>query len=110
MLVGTALRLRAICDLRQQFASTAVVAGESRRLVQSGIYRVLRHPSELGLLAAACGAACYLHSLAAAIGTCALLLTVAWRIRWEDEQLARAWPAEFSAYRRRVPALVPRLD
>lgn len=107
MLLGASLRFFAIRHLRSQFTSAVVVVAGNGQLVQSGIYRWLRHPSELGLLCAALGAALYFASVAAAIGACALLLATVLRIRWEDEQLALAWPEEFPAYRRRVPAILP---
>ncbi len=107
MVAGACLRLASIRQLRQQFTSSAVVQPKDRTLVQSGIFRLVRHPSEVGLLAFAFGAAFFLGSAVALLGAGALVATALLRIRWEDEQLALAWPEEFAEYRCRVSALFP---
>lgn len=67
---GVALRVTAIRALGGAFVSTTTAP---LRLVRTGPYRLMRHPSEVGLLAAAAGAAALLGSVAAA-GVIALVL------------------------------------
>lgn len=109
MIAGALLRYLAIRTLRWQFTSAAVVEQPTRQLVERGVFRHLRHPSELGLLLFASGAALTTGSWLASAGAVALFVTSLVRIHWEDQQLALAWPATFASYRQRVPALLPRL-
>lgn len=109
MALGALLRYLAIRTLQQQFTSAAGVEPATRQLVERGLFQHLRHPSELGLLLCGFGAALVTGSGLASAGAVALFITSLLRMRWEDEQLALAWPTTFAAYRRRVPALVPRL-
>ncbi len=60
---GIALRIAAIRALGDDFVSTT---NAPSRVVITGLYRWMRHPSELGLLAAAGGAAVLLDSRGAA--------------------------------------------
>jgi protein-S-isoprenylcysteine O-methyltransferase Ste14 len=65
MLIGAGITLRvsAIRTLGPAFISTTT---SPLRVVRSGPYRWLRHPSEVGLVAAAAGAAALLSSMVAA--------------------------------------------
>lgn len=109
MLLGVTLRATAIRALGPRFASEVrLVPGH--RLVQSGPYRLARHPSETGTLLLAFGAALLLTSpLAAALAACLLTPAVVHRTRLEDRMLQEAFGPTFEAYARRVPSLVPRL-
>lgn len=68
---GVALRLAAIAALGPAFVSPA---RRPARLIGTGLYRVLHHPSELGLLAIAAASAVLLGSGVAAALTALLLL------------------------------------
>lgn len=108
MLLGTALRLAAMRTLGRAFR-TEIRVEPNQQLVQSGVYRSLRHPSETGLLAIALGAGLLLESIAAMpLGLC-LLGTVLLRLAWEDRQLAAAFGPQFERYAARVPRLLPSL-
>ncbi len=80
-----------------------------QRLVTSGIRAHIRHPVYLGhlceMLAWSVGtglAVCYgLASFA--------VVTGAIMIRWEDKELERRFGEEYRQYRRKAPAIVPRL-
>jgi len=82
---GVALRLWSIATLGRGFAT----ALGSARLVTTGPYRFVRHPSELGLLLAAFGGAMMLASPLAALGAVLLIPLAAVRSRREDVALAR---------------------
>jgi len=69
--VGVALRIAAIHSLGADFVSTRAAPS---RVVSTGLYRWLRHPSELGLVVAAAGAAVLLGSLCAAAVTIVVLV------------------------------------
>lgn len=84
---GAALRLGAISALGPSFVSPAQAPP---RVVTTGLYRVLHHPSEIGLLAIAAGSAVLLGSGAAAALTALALLPLSLaRCRAEDRVLGR---------------------
>lgn len=84
---GIALRIAAIRALGDDFVSVPVVPAQ---LATTGLYRWMRHPSELGLLIAATGAVLLLESPAAAVVTLLVLLPLSIaRCRAEDRVLRR---------------------
>lgn len=107
MLLGTALRVTAIRALGGLFASEVrLVPGHT--LSRSGPYSVTRHPSEVGTLCIAFGAALLLASpLAAGAALGVLVPTVLYRTRLEDRMLCREFGASFDEYARTVPGLIP---
>lgn len=107
MVGGVALRWAAMRQLGQWFVSEVRLL-PGHELVTEGVYRWVRHPSELGLLAIALGAAVLLGCWAAGVGVAGLALLVLWRVRVEDRMLALHFPAAFAAWSREVPALLPR--
>jgi protein-S-isoprenylcysteine O-methyltransferase len=83
---GIALRVSAIRTLGAAFVSTT---SAPLRIVRSGPYRFMKHPSEVGLLAAAVGAAALLASgIAAAVIAIALAPLVVVRCAAEDRTIA----------------------
>jgi protein-S-isoprenylcysteine O-methyltransferase Ste14 len=107
MLAGSLLRLAAIAALGPQFRTEITVRPEAR-LVRRGIYRVVRHPSETGLLAVALGTAILLGSAAAAgLWLAALLPLVLWRLALEERQLDARFGTRYQRYRLRVRRLLP---
>jgi len=110
--VGVALCLAGMSVLvwaRQSLGrnwSQTVSAKEGHELVTSGPYRVVRHPMYAGGLLACLGSAI------ACGGTWIVLLFVLgslflWRVAAEDRLMARQFPHEYPAYRRRTKRLVP---
>jgi protein-S-isoprenylcysteine O-methyltransferase len=84
---GIALRVTSIRALGSAFVSTTTAPV---RFVRAGPYRVMRHPSEIGLLAAAVGAAALLASVvAAAVIAFALLPLIIVRCVAEDRTISR---------------------
>jgi protein-S-isoprenylcysteine O-methyltransferase Ste14 len=84
MASGIALRLWAIATLGDAFAT----ALDPAFITTSGPYRWLRHPSELGLIAAALGGAVMLGSWLALACTLALVSVSVERCRRENARLA----------------------
>lgn len=101
MALGIGLRLAAIRQLGTAFVSGPEVAS-GQRLEQRGVYRIARHPSELGLVLLALGTAIFASSPAVAIAALLLIGSAVWRARREDRLLAASFGTEFEAYRRRV--------
>lgn len=81
-----------------------------RRLVVTGLYRYVRNPMITGVSLVLLGEAALLWSrvhLGWALGFIALnAIVIPW---FEEPRLARRFGAEYEAYRRMVPRLIPRL-
>lgn len=107
-LLGVALRRAAMQRLGERFLDEVSLL-PGHRLEMSGIYGVLRHPSESGLLCMSAGTALLLGSWAGAAACLAAVVPgVGWRVIREDRLLARHFCGEFDVYSRRVGALFPR--
>ena len=86
----------------------SVVRGQ--RLVQSGPYRVIRHPAYAGYVLIVLGLALGYSSLAGFASILLVLLpSVIYRIRVEDKLLAEQFEAEFEDYACRTRRLIPGL-
>ena len=80
------------------------------RLVVGGVYRYVRNPMYVAVLAAIVGQALLLGRLVLLLYAGAAWLVVAAFVRWyEEPTLARRFGADYEAYRRAVPAWWPRL-
>jgi protein-S-isoprenylcysteine O-methyltransferase len=104
---GLVLRLWAIHTLGRFFTSTVQV-GDGQRVVRSGPYRMLRHPSYAGALLTAFGTALVLHSSAGA----ALVITLCvpaylYRVATEERALVAELGADYAEYRRHTWGIVP---
>lgn len=107
MLLGCLLRLTSILTLGSQFR-TEVSAPIASRLVRHGVYRIMRHPSETGLLAVALGAAVLLGSFTASLVWLVVLAPLVFcRLSLEERQLVARYGARYQRYRRRVRRLIP---
>ena len=96
----------AVVTLRFLGRSLSVMP-EARRLVQSGPYRLVRHPLYLCELFATLAVFLqYRTPLALALLATAAALQVK-RAGWEEQVLARAFP-DFAAYRAKTAFLIPR--
>jgi protein-S-isoprenylcysteine O-methyltransferase Ste14 len=104
--IGISVRLLALRTLGKYF-SAYVTLQPDHRLIQHGVYAVVRHPLYLSLLLAPTGIALVFASwLALPI----LLLAAAFvfdRIRKEERLLANHFTAEFAVYRRQTWRLIP---
>jgi len=81
---------------------------EGRTLKTDGAYRLVRHPMYLGITGYHVGASLALESVALLIATLVFVVPyTAVRIAAEDRVLRGAFGASWSAYARRVPALLP---
>lgn len=89
MVAGVTLRVLAMRALGPRFVTA--VAPPDAALVTSGVYRFLRHPSEIGLLAIAVGGALLLASVAGLIACGVAIAPLSWlRVAREDAPLSVA--------------------
>jgi protein-S-isoprenylcysteine O-methyltransferase len=104
---GLTLRTWAIATLGGWFTLRVGVA-PAQRVVQTGPYRWIRHPSYAGALVAFAASAVLLRAwMAAALGTLALYAAYRRRIRHEERLLTAQLPG-YRAYLTQTGALVPR--
>ncbi len=81
---------------------------ESHRIVETGPYGIVRHPVYAGLLLAAIATAVERGRVEAVAGAAVLIAAVSLRAKLEERLLRRELGDEpYSAYRRRVPMLIP---
>jgi len=107
MLVGIAVRQWAIAVLGQ-FFSPRVRVLEEHRVVESGPYRWVRHPSYTGAILTMAGAGLAGGSWEG-LATMLLLagLAFGWRIRVEERFLVDQLGPAYAAYRARTKRLLP---
>src|SRR5215212_4156166 len=91
------------------FGTPAPVAAPER-LVVGGVYRYVRNPMYVAILAAIVGQALLLGRLGLLLYAAVAWLVVAAFVRWyEEPTLTRRFGADYEACRRSVPAWWPRL-
>jgi protein-S-isoprenylcysteine O-methyltransferase Ste14 len=106
---GLVLRRWAVLELGR-FFQLAVVVQEDHRVVDTGPYRVVRHPSYSGLLLIFLGFGFTLGNWLSVTSCLVLpLLGLLPRIRAEEALLARALGDPYRAYAARTRRLVPRV-
>jgi protein-S-isoprenylcysteine O-methyltransferase len=107
MAAGLALRVFSILWLGPMFTRLVQIL-PGHRLVNSGPYRFVRHPSYSGLLLFFIGLGVALGDwLSAAIMLVVPALGVLYRIRVEEEALFEAFGEEYRVYMDRVSSLLP---
>jgi protein-S-isoprenylcysteine O-methyltransferase Ste14 len=78
------------------------------RIVDTGPYRIVRHPIYTGLMTAAFATAITKGTSVAMAGAAVLIVSFWLKARLEEEFLSRELGAEaYDGYRRRVPMLIP---
>jgi protein-S-isoprenylcysteine O-methyltransferase Ste14 len=105
-IIGGALRLWPVFVLGRRFSGlVAIQSGHT--LVTGGIYRVIRHPSYLGLLLNALGWSLAFRSGVGLLLTAMAMIPLAARIDAEEALLRSQFGAEYDAYRARTSRLIP---
>jgi protein-S-isoprenylcysteine O-methyltransferase Ste14 len=90
--------------------ASAVLGTHTERLVVGGVYRYVRNPMYVAVLAAIVGQALLLGRLGLLLYAAAAWLVVATFVRfYEEPTLTRRFGADYEAYRHAVPAWWPRL-
>jgi protein-S-isoprenylcysteine O-methyltransferase Ste14 len=107
VVAGGAMRRAAIGRLGGRFTDPVALTPD-HRLVTSGVYRWMRHPSELGTLCLACGAVLSLGSPVALAPLAALIALVGVRVRQEDRLLAGRFGDRWSRWASHTAAFWPR--
>ena len=87
--------------------SGIVTIKEDHELIQTGPYRLVRHPIYSGILLAALGTALAFGRVIFLVDAGIVLGLLFWKSRIEDGFLAAHFGQAFEDYRRRVAALIP---
>lgn len=103
---GTALRMWPVFVLGNRFSGLVAIQPE-HRLVTTGIYGIIRHPSYCGLLVGSLGWSLTFRSGAGVLLTALTLVPVLARIHAEEMLLHSHFGAEYDAYRARTSRLIP---
>jgi protein-S-isoprenylcysteine O-methyltransferase Ste14 len=107
VLLGLGFTWAARLHLGPLWSSTSAPT-EDHRIVDTGPYGVVRHPVYAGLLLAAVATAAERGRLEAIAGALVLVVAISLRAKLEERFLRRDLGDEaYSAYRRRVPMLIP---
>jgi len=107
MLVGLAIRWTAIFTLGKSFSSNVAIQ-DSQQITRTGLYRLVRHPSYLGLLLVFL--AIGLHSrnwISLAVVLLPTTAALLYRIHVEEAALAKAFGEDYLAYAKATKRLVP---
>jgi protein-S-isoprenylcysteine O-methyltransferase Ste14 len=89
--------------------SGLVAIQPGHKLVTSGVYGIIRHPSYLGLLVESLGWALAFRSGIGVLLTALTLLLFLARIRAEESLLRSEFGHDYDAYRGRTWRLIPRV-
>jgi len=103
---GGVLRLAPVFVLGRRFSGLVAIQPE-HRLVTTGLYRVIRHPSYLGLFVLTLGWGLAFRSGVGVIIAVLMLVVVLARIEAEERLLGETFGAEYEAYRARTWRLAP---
>lgn len=107
MLLGMPLRWWSVRTLAQ-FFTIDVAIREGHRIIRSGPYCLLRHPSYTGALMTFWGFGLALgHWSSLLVVIVPITAAFLWRIRIEERVLADAFPADYPAYARETKRLIP---
>lgn len=103
---GGALRIWPVFVLGRRFSGLVAIQ-PGHKLVTTGVYRVIRNPSYLGLLVNALGWALAFRSAVGVLLALLYILPLLVRMRAEEALLHSHFGAEYDAYRARTSRLIP---
>jgi protein-S-isoprenylcysteine O-methyltransferase Ste14 len=112
MLAATGLATVAVCFARfvSEGRGTPAPVAPTKTLVVGGLYRYVRNPMYVGVIAMICGQAVALLSAALLLYGTVFTATVATFVRlYEEPVLEDAYGESFRRYRSAVPGWIPRL-
>jgi protein-S-isoprenylcysteine O-methyltransferase Ste14 len=106
--VGGALRIWPVFVLGGRFSGLVAIQ-PGHELATAGVYRVIRHPSYLGLLVSSLGWALAFRSAVGVLLAALLVPPLVARIRAEEALLRAQFGGEYEAYCSRTSRLIPGL-
>ena len=110
LIVGVGVLLHAFARFVAEGIGTPAPVAPTERLVIGGLYRYVRNPMYLAVLATIAGQALALGQVELLAYAALLAAAFAVFVHWyEEPTLQRRFGEEYDAYRRAVPAWIPRL-
>ena len=110
LIVGAIVLAQSFARFANEGRGTPAPVAPTERLVTGGLYRYVRNPMYLAVLAAIAGQGLALGRPVLLGYAAVVWITVASFARWHEEPaLARQFGAQYEAYRRSVPAWLPRI-
>ena len=107
MVAGIAIRWTAILSLGKAFSPNVAIRN-SQTIYQSGLYRLVRHPSYSGLLLVLLSIAIHERNwIAAAVVLLPTILAMFYRIHVEEIALNEAFGAQYASYSKTTWRLIP---
>jgi len=107
LIIGSAYRIWAIIHLDKYFSATVQFDAE-HRLIQTGPYKLIRHPSYLGAYLAILGSTLFLNSIMFFLfGAILMFVAYIYRIKVEEIGLAQIFPVEYQKYQSKSKKIIP---
>jgi protein-S-isoprenylcysteine O-methyltransferase Ste14 len=107
VLTGLIIRITSIIELRQQFTYT-VNKIENHELIETGLYRIIRHPGYLGQLIIFLGiSVCLSNWLSVLLMIIPVVCGYLYRINVEEKFMAEQLGQKYLNYRKRTKRLIP---
>jgi protein-S-isoprenylcysteine O-methyltransferase Ste14 len=104
--VGCALRIAPVFVLGRQFSGLVAIQ-EGHELITDGLYRVIRHPSYLGLMVTLFGWSLVFRSAIGVLVTLLFVPLLVARMNSEERLLESEFGERYADYRRRTWRMVP---
>lgn len=105
--VGLIIRWIAIIQLKKAF-TVDVAIGIEHNLKTDGMYKVIRHPSYLGLLLIMIGFSISMSSLISiVVVTAPMFLAINYRITVEEKALTEGFSEAYESYKAKTKRLIP---
>lgn len=109
LLVGIIIRWTAIYTLGKYFTGTVLIK-QDHRLIQSGVYRHLRHPAYTGALLAHLGLGLsFSNWISLGLSVVPLSVAALYRMHVEERALREAFGEAYTSYSRSTKRLIPKL-
>jgi protein-S-isoprenylcysteine O-methyltransferase len=107
MISGFALRTWAVHTLGQ-FFTMHITVQDQQKIIQTGPYKIFRHPSYVGAFLLYLGTITFLHSWNSLIAA-SFLLPIVWirRIYFEEKMLLESFGDEYKTYCKKAKRLIP---
>jgi protein-S-isoprenylcysteine O-methyltransferase Ste14 len=109
LIAGIAIRWTAIYTLGKYFTGTVLIK-DDHHLIQTGVYKHLRHPAYTGAMIAHLGLGLsFSNWFSLALGVVPFLVAVMYRIHVEEQALREAFGEEYRDYSKGTKRLIPKL-
>ena len=104
--LGFALVFWSGVALGRQYSADVTIQKE-HHLISSGVYRVIRHPRYLGIIALSIGISCVFRSWIGLIASLFFLAILSFRIRDEESMMLKEFGTQWEAYCKHSWRLIP---